>query len=115
LPFPEAPTEGESLPTIDTTPAIVTFPLASQTTGVLVAFFLNVTVTPVGTFMVVKLNTPLGGSSNSVFTVGLNAPSAPVLPLLNANARLGETQTLTKNRRLIARDKLFILHSPKSI
>ena len=65
-------------------PAIVTSPLASITTGVLVVFFLNVTVTPEGMFTVVKLNIPPGGSGSSVFTVGLNAPSAPVLPLLNA-------------------------------
>jgi hypothetical protein len=94
---------------------MVTFPLASQTTGVFVAFFLKVTVTPAGMLTVVKLNTPLGGNSNSVLTVGLNAPSAPVLPLLNANAKPGEIQTLTKNKRLIAKDKLLIMHSSKSI
>src|SRR5438874_588809 len=33
--------------------------------------------------IVVKLNTPLGGRSNVTSCVGLNAASAPVLPLLN--------------------------------
>jgi hypothetical protein len=36
--------------------------------------------------MVVKLNTPEGGSASAVFVVGLNAPSAPVLPLLKVCA-----------------------------
>lgn len=65
---------------------MVALPLARITTGVLVVFFLNVTVTPVGMFTVLKLNIPLGGSWSSVFTVGLNAPSAPVLPLSKAYA-----------------------------
>lgn len=41
-------------------------------------------VTPVGMFTVVKLNTPLAGIWSTVFAVGSNAPSAPVLPLSNA-------------------------------
>jgi hypothetical protein len=63
-------------------PAIVTSPLASMVTGVLVALRVNRTVTPAGILIVVKLNTPLGGSASVVFAVGFNAPSAPVLPLL---------------------------------
>jgi hypothetical protein len=50
-------------------------------TGVLVTFFWNLTVTPAGISTVVKLKIPLGGIVNVVFAVGLNAPSAPVLPL----------------------------------
>ena len=86
FPPPEAPTQVESQPRKATFPAIVTSPLARKTTGVFRAFFLNETVTPAGMLTDVKLNTPLGGSVSSVFTVGLNAPSAPVLPLLNENA-----------------------------
>ena len=66
-------------------PAIVTLPLARITTGVFVVFFVNVTVTPLGILTVVKLKIPLGGNCSVVFTVGLNAPSASVLPLSNAN------------------------------
>jgi len=58
-------------------------------TGVFDALRLNVAVTPLGMFTVVKLNTPLAGSAVSTvhgvgLHVGLNAPSAPVLPLENA-------------------------------
>jgi hypothetical protein len=70
-------------------PAIVTLPLASIVTGVLVAFRVKVTVTPAGMLMVVKLKTPDAGSASVVFVVGLNAPSAPVLPLLNVWANTG--------------------------
>lgn len=52
-----------------------------MTTGVLVEFFRNVTVTPNGILTVVKLNTPDSGTCNCVLTTGLNALSAPVLPL----------------------------------
>jgi len=38
------------LPLISIVPAIVAFPPTSITTGVFTAFFLNVTVTPVGIF-----------------------------------------------------------------
>jgi hypothetical protein len=38
----------------------------------------------------VKLNTPDGGKAISWLTRGLNAPSAPVLPLLKAKASHGE-------------------------
>jgi hypothetical protein len=61
----------------------VTVPVAKRITGVLAAFLVKVTVTPVGTLMVVKLKTPLGGSVRVVLLVGLKGPSAPVLPLLN--------------------------------
>lgn len=59
-------------------------PDASMTTGVFAAFLWNVTVTPAGMFTEVKLNTPLAGGCKTVVAVGLNAPSAPVLPLSNA-------------------------------
>ena len=65
---------------------MVTLPLASNVTGVLAAFRVKVTVTPAGILIVVKLNTPLGGRVSVVLVVGLNAPSAPVLPLLNVCA-----------------------------
>jgi hypothetical protein len=67
-------------------PAMVTLPLASSVTGVLDALRVKVTVTPAGMLMVVKLNTPDGGSASVAFVVGLNGPSAPVLPLLNVCA-----------------------------
>ena len=43
---------------------------------------MNLTVTPLGMLIVVKLSTPAGGSVKVLSVVGLNAPSAPVLPLL---------------------------------
>jgi hypothetical protein len=69
-------------------PAMVTLPLASSVTGVLAALRVNRTVTPAGMLIVVKLNTPSSGNVSVVLVVGSNAPSAPVLPLLNvwANA-----------------------------
>src|SRR5206468_5424073 len=69
-------------PLTSTVPAIVTLPLARSVTGVLAAFGMNFTVTPLGMLIVVKLNTPACGSVNVLSVVGLNAPSAPVLPLL---------------------------------
>jgi hypothetical protein len=65
-------------------PAIVTSPVAKNTTGVLAAFFVNVTATPDGMFTVVKLKMPFGGSVSVVLAVGFKAPSAPVEPLTNA-------------------------------
>jgi hypothetical protein len=62
-------------------PVIVTFPEAKIMTGVFAAFGVNVTVTPAGTFTVVKLKTPLGGRATVVLVAGAKAPSAPVLPL----------------------------------
>jgi hypothetical protein len=62
-------------------PAMVTSPVARITTGVFAAFLAKVTVTPAGIFTVVKLKIPLSGTST--LAVGTNAPSAPVLPLLN--------------------------------
>jgi hypothetical protein len=47
----------------------------------LVAFRVRVTVTPMGMLIVVKFKTPLGGKASALLAVGLNAPSAPVLPL----------------------------------
>src|SRR5205814_1307893 len=70
-------------------PAMVTSPLASIVTGVFAAFRRNLTVTPRGMLIVVKLKTPLGGSASVMSAVGLNAPSAPVLPLLNVWATAG--------------------------
>lgn len=72
-------------------PAIVTSPLASMVTGVLAAFRVNVTVTPAGMLIVVKLSTPVEGSGIVTVhgvgvQVGAKAPSAPVLPLLNVCA-----------------------------
>jgi hypothetical protein len=66
------------------TPATVTSPVASIVTGVFSAFFLNVTVTPEGILIVVKLKIPLSGICSTVLAVGANSPSAPVLPLSNA-------------------------------
>ena len=55
-------------------------------TGVFAAFFVKRTVTPDGMLTVVKLKTPEGGSVRVVVAVGLNGPSAPVLPLLKVCA-----------------------------
>jgi len=63
-------------------PAMLTLPLARITTGVLMVLRANVTVTLAGMVTVVKLKMPDGGSGTVVLTVGLNSPSAPVLPLL---------------------------------
>lgn len=68
---------------------MVTLPVASSVTGVLAAFRVNVTMTLAGMLIVVKLKTPFGDSANVVLVVGLNAPSAPVLPLLNVCASAG--------------------------
>src|SRR2546425_666974 len=70
-------------------PAMVTFPLARIVTGVFAALRVKVTVTPAGMFTVVKLKTPLAGNVSVVLAVGLKAPSAPVLPLLNVCATAG--------------------------
>jgi len=80
---------------------MVTLPLAKIVTGVLVVFFLNVTVTPEGIFTEVKLKIPLGGNCSWVLTVGLKAPSAPVLPLSNPNARPGMSTNMTVSAWLI--------------
>jgi hypothetical protein len=81
-------------------PAMVTLPLASSVTGVLAALRVKVTVTPAGMLIVVKLNTPLGGRVSVVLVVGLSAPSAPVLPLLNVWADAGPPRVaiITKTR-----------------
>jgi hypothetical protein len=65
---------------------MVTLPLARIVTGVLAALRANLTMTPAGMLIVVKLKTPLGGSASVVLVVGLNAPSAPVLTLLKVCA-----------------------------
>jgi len=75
---------GEPLTSI--VPAIVTSPLARIVTGVFAAFFVKRTVTLDGILTVVKLKTPEGGSVRVVVAVGLNGPSAPVLPLLKVCA-----------------------------
>jgi hypothetical protein len=76
-------------------PLITTSPEAKRVTGVLVAFGVKVTVTPEGMLIVVKLNTPEGGTCNVVLAVGAKAPSAPVLPLLNA-AQTGRSKVQTQ-------------------
>jgi hypothetical protein len=56
--------------------------VASIVTDVFAAFGVNVTVTPAGMVMVVKLKIPLAGTVKVVLAEGAKAPSAPVLPLL---------------------------------
>jgi len=73
-------------------PATVTSPLASSVTGVLAALRPKRTVTPAGILIVLKLNTPPAGSGIVTFAVGLNAPSAPVLPLLKVCASADPVQ-----------------------
>jgi hypothetical protein len=104
-PGPPAPALGTTLvprrpatpgdPLTSIVPATVALPLASHVTPVLAALRVNFTVMPAGTSIVVKLKTPLGGSTTViVHGVGLhggnappaalgNGPSAPVLPLTN--------------------------------
>ena len=48
------------------------------------------TMTPDGMLMVVKLKTPFAGSVSVVLVVGVKAPSAPLLPLLNVCASAGQ-------------------------
>ncbi|TWO79985.1 hypothetical protein CBW56_11735 [Denitratisoma oestradiolicum] len=67
-------------------------------TGVLATFRLKVTVIPEGILTVPKLNTPEGGNWTSVFTVGEKSPSAPVLPLLKAQARAGANRVAIRVR-----------------
>src|SRR5574337_513561 len=86
-------------------PSTFTSPVARMVTGVLVWLRLKVAVTPLGIFTVVKLNTPLAGSAVSTMHgvglhVGLNAPSAPVLPLENAApAAWGVSSSITPATR----------------
>jgi hypothetical protein len=77
---------------------MVTFPVARRTAGVLAAFFVKVTVTPLGILMVVKLKTPLGGRVSTVLLLGLKAPSAPVLPLMKVWAVSGVAVTAKATR-----------------
>jgi hypothetical protein len=49
----------------------------------------NFTVTPDGMVTLVKLNIPEAGRGTVVLTVGANAPSTPVLPLVAADAPNG--------------------------
>jgi hypothetical protein len=100
LPSPAEPTAPEGAPLASMVPAIVTSPLARIYTGVLAELRWNVTFTPAGMFTVVKLNIPSAGNVRTVSLVGLNAPSAPVLPLLNAHATEG---ALTASAKAIAR------------
>ena len=82
---------------------MVTSPVASIVTGVLAAFFLNLTVTFEGMFTVVKLKTPLASRGTVVVLVkpdGLNAPSAPVLPLSKAKAADGNARHKIKAKRM---------------
>jgi hypothetical protein len=81
---------------------MVTLPVANIVTGVLVAFLVKVTVTPAGMLMVVKLNTPDGGSVSVVLVVGLNAPSTPVLPLLNVWASAWPPPTVIAVSRAVS-------------
>ena len=56
---------------------------------VFAALRVNRTVIPDGMLTVVKLKRPVAGRASVVFVVGLNAPSAPVLELLNVCACAG--------------------------
>jgi len=76
-PNPTVPAE----PDISIVPEIVTLPLARIVTGVFRELRPKRMVTPDGMLMVVKLKTPLSGSSSVWLSVGLKAPSAPVEPL----------------------------------
>jgi hypothetical protein len=89
-----------------------TAPVARRITGVLAAFRVNFTVTPWGITTVVALNTPLGGSGTVTVQgvgvhVGLNGPSAPVLPLLKVCAAAGVPARMTRAtaRRRPPRDR----------
>ncbi|MBI3722022.1 MAG: hypothetical protein HY248_05665 [Fimbriimonas ginsengisoli] len=101
---------------------MVTLPVASSLTGVLAAFRVNVTMTPAGIVIVVKLKMPESGSGTvTVFPLtvlpggtvvgGLKAPSAPVLPLLkvcaSAEPALSAMVITTAN---VNRQFFFILH-----
>src|SRR5438128_2150079 len=87
---------------ISMVPAMLTFPVARNATAVLAALRVNRTVTPDGTVTVVKLKRPVAGRASVVFVVGLNAPSAPVLPLLNVCARTGPAAAAKAPHRAIA-------------
>jgi hypothetical protein len=78
---------------------MVTLPVASIVTGVLAALRVKLTVTPAGMLIVVKLNTPSGGSVSVVLVDGLNAPSAPVLPLLKVCAKAEPDPSASAPRR----------------
>jgi hypothetical protein len=95
------------VPLISIVPAIVTSPVAKIVTGVLALFFRNFTVMPAGMLTVVKLKTPFGGSCRVVLTGGLNAPSAPVLPLVKAWAWAGANNPRTI-KPVIKKIRLFI-------
>jgi hypothetical protein len=84
-----------ALPATLIVPLINTSPVVKIVTGVLEAFGVKVTVTPVGMLIVVKLNTPEGGTWSVVLVLGFSAPSAPVLPLLKA-ACAGRADIQTK-------------------
>jgi hypothetical protein len=77
------PKFDEACPLTSILPAMVTFPVASMYTGVLLAFLAKETVTPKGMLIVVKLNMPLAGICKTVSMVGASEPSLPLLPLLN--------------------------------
>jgi hypothetical protein len=81
LPLPPGP------PLTSSTPAIVTLLVASSVTGVLAALRVKRTVTPAGMVIVVKLNTPEGGSVSVVLEAGAKGPSAPV-PALPSEAHM---------------------------
>src|SRR4051812_46771098 len=51
---------------------------------------------------------PLGGRVTTVFTVGLNGPSAPVLPLLNANASVGAKASINATAGLSLKSERFM-------
>jgi hypothetical protein len=67
-------------------PAMLTLPVASIVTGVFATLRTKRTVTPEGIVTLVKLKMPFGGGVSVTFAVGVNAPSAPVLPLLKVCA-----------------------------
>jgi hypothetical protein len=63
---------------------------------------------------VVKLKIPSGGNCSSVFAVGLNAPSAPVLPLSKAMALCGISaapRPAIKSRFMLDKDLIMTLSS----
>ncbi|HEY9172591.1 MAG TPA: hypothetical protein VI136_09940 [Verrucomicrobiae bacterium] len=74
---------------------ITTSPVANKYTGVFSAFFVNVSVIPVATAMVVQLKMPFVGSCRVVSVVMFIGPYAPVLPQSNALASSSELNPIS--------------------
>jgi hypothetical protein len=93
---------------------MIASPAASKYTGVLREFFAKKTVTPAGILTVVKLNFPSGGTVNTTSVVGLNGPSAPVLPLLNpaCTTPIGTARPTTTNVARCASEFGFMVLLP---